>query len=53
MSALFHSNYAHFVLNIIGLQIYGYFIEWYYKKTKMIVTFVLAILFAGFLSNIV
>ena len=30
VSALFHSNIAHFFLNLFALSIYGYFVEWYY-----------------------
>lgn len=42
ISFFFHSNIAHFVLNLIGLQIYGYFVEWYYGKVKYVITLVVA-----------
>lgn len=50
ISFLFHSNIAHFVLNIIGLQIYGYFVEWYYGKKKYIIALVLSGVFSHFFS---
>ena len=53
VSPLFHSNYAHFVLNIVGIQIYGYFVEWYYGKLKYVLTLIFSVLFAGFFSNLV
>jgi membrane associated rhomboid family serine protease len=51
-SALFHSNYAHFFLDLFALQIYGYFVEWYYGKAKYAITLVFASVFAHFLSTV-
>lgn len=50
ISFIFHSNIAHFVLNIIGLQIYGYFVEWYFGRVKYILVLVLSIIMSHFLS---
>jgi membrane associated rhomboid family serine protease len=50
VSFFFHSNIAHFVLNVIGLQIYGYFVEWYYGKVKYAIALVLAGILSYFLS---
>lgn len=33
-SAIFHGNISHFVLNIISMQLYGYFAEWYYGRSR-------------------
>ena len=48
VSGIFHSNIAHFVLNLIGFQIYGYFVEWYYGKLK----FGLTLLFSVIISHL-
>ena len=37
ISGLFHSSIPHLVLNLAGLQIYGYFIEWSIGKHKFAV----------------
>lgn len=52
VSFFFHSNIAHFVLNVIGLQIYGYFVEWYYGRVKYVISLILAGIFSFFLSCI-
>lgn len=50
ISAFFHSNVAHFLLNLLGIQVYGYFVEWYYSKAKLTLTLAFAIVFAHFLA---
>ena len=52
VSGFFHSNYAHFILNLLGLQMYGYFVEWYYGKCKYVATIIVSLIFAGFFSSI-
>lgn len=32
MSAILHSNIAHFFLDIFSLQLYGYFVQWYFGR---------------------
>lgn len=50
MSAIFHGNISHFVLNIVGLQLYGYFVEWYYGKWRFCCAVLLAALNAHLMS---
>jgi membrane associated rhomboid family serine protease len=50
ISFLFHSNIAHFVLNLIGLQIYGYFVEWYFGRIKYAIVLILCAIMSHFLS---
>lgn len=50
ISGIFHSNYPHFFLNLFGLQIYGYFVEWYYGKIKYAITIIFAVVFSHFLG---
>jgi membrane associated rhomboid family serine protease len=50
ISFFFHSNIAHFILNLIGVQIYGYFVEWYYGKAKYVITLLVAGLMGFVLS---
>ena len=50
ISAIFHSNILHFVLNVLGLQIYGYFVEWYLGKKKLICLFCWSIVLGHLLS---
>lgn len=50
VSSIFHGNISHFVLNIVGLQLYGYFVEWYYGKWKFTLALVLAILNSHLMS---
>ena len=38
VSAFFHSNFAHFFLDLFALQIYGYFVEWYYGLKPFLIT---------------
>jgi membrane associated rhomboid family serine protease len=52
ISAFFHSNIAHFVLNLFGLQVYGYFVEWHYGKIKYILLLVFTVIFSHFLAAI-
>ena len=35
-SAFFHSNIAHFCLDLFALQMYGYFIEWHYGAVRYV-----------------
>lgn len=51
-SAVFHSNIAHFFLNLFAMQIYGYFVEWYYGKKAYISTLILAIIFSHFFASV-
>lgn len=51
-SAVFHSNIAHFCLNLFAIQIYSYFIEWYYGKKAYISMLVLAIIFSHFFASV-
>lgn len=46
----FHSNIAHFVLDVIGVQIYGYFVEWYYGRVRFGVALGVAGVVGFFLS---
>jgi membrane associated rhomboid family serine protease len=50
ISALFHGNISHVVLNLIGLQIYGYFVEWYYGRLKYLLVLLATIINAHLLS---
>lgn len=50
MSGLFHSNFSHLILNLVGLQLYGYFIEWYIGHLKFAFLLITAIINAHFLS---
>lgn len=50
ISGFFHSNIAHFCLNIFSLQLYGYFIEWYYGKLKLVASLLIAIIISHFFS---
>jgi len=52
ISAFFHSNYAHFCLDLFAIQIYGYSVERYYGKTKYAITLVFASIFSHFLSAV-
>lgn len=53
MSAMFHSNIAHFFLNLFGIQIYGYVVEWYYGKIRYAITLLFSVLFSHFFSSAV
>ena len=53
VSGFFHSNIAHFCLNLFGLQVYGYFVEWYYGKLKLIIALSLSLVISNFFSNAV
>lgn len=50
MSGLFHSNFTHLILNLIGLQLYGYFMEWYLGKWKFTGLLILTIVNSHFMS---
>ena len=50
VSGLFHSNFSHLILNLVGLKLYGYFIEWYIGSLKFAGLAVLAIINAHLLS---
>jgi membrane associated rhomboid family serine protease len=52
VSALFHSNYTHFFLDLFALQLYGYFVEWYYGRVRYAITLIFASIFAHFLSTV-
>jgi membrane associated rhomboid family serine protease len=52
ISFLFHSNIAHFILNLIGFQIYGYFVEWYIGHAKYAITLAFTLFMSHFLSCI-
>lgn len=53
VSAIFHSNIAHFFLNLFAFQIYGYFVEWYYGKKAYLSTLLVAMIFSHFFSAVV
>ena len=53
ISAFFHSNIAHFCLNLFALQIYGYFIEWYYEKKIYVLTLLCAMVYSHFFSSVI
>lgn len=53
ISGFFHSNVAHFCLNVFGLQVYGYFVEWYYGKLKLVVSLLVTILVTHFFASAV
>ncbi len=48
MSALLHSNIAHFFLDVFALQLYGYFAEWYFGR----VIYGLALLISAIYSHL-
>ena len=50
VSGLFHSNFSHLILNLIGLQLYGYFVEWYIGRWRYCLVVALAMINAHFLS---
>lgn len=50
VSALLHSNLAHFLLDLFALQVYGYFVEWYYGHLRFGLVAVIAAIYAHFLS---
>lgn len=50
ISMVFHGNISHIVLNMIGIQMYGYFIEWYYGKLKYVLLLLAAMINGHFLS---
>ena len=50
VSAFFHSNFSHLILNLIRLKLYGYFAEWYLGKLKLIGLIFLSIINSHFLS---
>ena len=50
VSAVFHSNIPNFLLDLFSLQIYGYFVEWYYGKLKYVMVAVTSLLISHFLS---
>ena len=50
VSAFFHSNVAHFLLNVFGLQVYGYFVENYYGKLKYIAALALSAVSSHFFA---
>lgn len=50
ISSIFHGNISHFVLNIVGLQLYGYFVEWYYGKWRYSVAVALTVINSHLMS---
>ena len=50
VSALFHSSFVHLLLNLVGLQLYGYFVEWYIGKWRFCLLMGVAAINAHFLS---
>jgi rhomboid protease GluP len=50
ISGFFHSNIAHFCLNVFGLQMYGYFVEWYYGKWKLVLSLILTVVLSHFFA---
>ena len=50
-SALFHSNIAHFCLDLFALQVYGYFVEWYLGKKAFIAAIVISIIYGHFFAS--
>lgn len=50
ISALLHSNLAHFFLDLFALQVYGYFIEWYFGHVRYGVMAIVAVVYSHFLS---
>jgi membrane associated rhomboid family serine protease len=47
-----HSNIAHFFLDLFALQVYGYFVEWYYGRVRYCIILVATAIYAHFLSCI-
>jgi len=52
VSAFFHSNIAHFFLDLFALQIYGYFVEWYYGTKPFLLTLLATILYSHVLAAV-
>lgn len=50
LSAVLHSNIAHFVLDLFALQVYGYFVEWYFGKLRYCTAIVASVVYSHFLS---
>ena len=50
LSALLHSNIAHFVLDLFALQVYGYFVEWYFGRLRYCAVIAAAAAYSHFLS---
>lgn len=50
VSSLFHSNFSHLILNLIGLQLYGYFVEWYLGKKKYAILIAAAVVNSHFMN---
>jgi membrane associated rhomboid family serine protease len=50
ISTLFHGNISHIVLNLIGLQLYGYFVEWYYGRRRYLLVLLATTINAHMLS---
>lgn len=50
VSSLFHGNISHVVLNLLGMQLYGYFCEWYFGKLRFALMLVIAIVNSHLLS---
>ena len=50
VSSIFHGNISHFVLNIVGLQLYGYFVEWYYGRWRYSLTVLLTVVNSHLMS---
>lgn len=50
VSGLFHSNFSHLILNLVGLQLYAYFIEWYLGKFKFVGLVIISIINSHLMS---
>ena len=50
VSGVFHSNFSHLILNLVGLQLYGYWVEWYIGHLKFMGLIIMSIINAHFLS---
>lgn len=50
LSALLHSNIAHFVLDLFALQVYGYFVEWYFGRLRYCAAVAVSAVYSHFLS---
>lgn len=50
VSGVFHSNFSHLILNLVGLQLYGYWVEWYIGRWKYVGLIVLSMINAHFMS---
>lgn len=50
VSGLFHSNISHLILNLVGIQLYGYFVEWYLGKWKFVRLVLVSLVNSHFMS---